>query len=115
MGDEAELAEKAQSPTILLGYDEIWQNQRWQPGFGFCAPMVSSSHFTDFTGENHMISQGQGPPDLPLQPGWEWISEWEVATNGAYEGSGSCDSEGWVYAGTFERLLESIRTKKTSG
>ena len=55
------------STHMIYAYEEVWQNQSWHPGFGYCAPITTISHFSDFSGENHFSSNE--PPDVPLNPG----------------------------------------------
>ena len=50
--------------------DEIWQNERWQPGLGFNSLFNAASNFTDLSGEKN-ISCGNPPTINELPDGYE--------------------------------------------
>jgi hypothetical protein len=94
----------------VAGMDELWQNQTYIPIKGWGAPFTGIDHYTDASGS---ISHSNWDfPDLPVLPGWKWTTKWTIDTSHSF---GATDSDGWAYETTFDRLIDSIKSCKSSG
>lgn len=103
--------ENYDDPVVTL---DAWENQRYKPmQGGWQPPFVSGvPNMSDITG-NFMISVGENNlPVSQLPTGWEWICDWSVDVSNMF---GSCDSDGWSYASSFESIFEASQKKLLAG
>ena len=85
---------------------EVWQNQQYWPINGWDAQKSRQYSTIDFENASDKF------PVIDLPPGWDWDGDWELDEENRY---GEVDSEGFCYAMSNEKCLESLRAKSSVG